>query len=112
MRCSCKAAPLCPHVVKLTIPRAELVRGQESLTASAKKKLNRREEKLEKARSTIHDKTLNRSIAVYGAIAVRTDGDKVILAQKLEAPKRKSLKWDIYRLEREGNGPLQYQSKH
>lgn len=92
--------------------RAELIRDQESLSISGKKKLERREEKLEKARSTIHDKTLNRSIAVYGAITVRTDGNKVILAQKLEKPRSKSMKWDIYRLEREGNGPLQYQSKH
>ena len=97
---------------KLKEVRAELVRGQESLTASTKKKLERREEKLETARSKIHDKTLNRSIAVYGAITVRTDGDKVVLAQKLEKPRGKSMKWDIYRLEREGNGPLQYQSKH
>ena len=59
-----------------------------------------------------HDKTLNRSIAVYGTIRVRTDGNKVVLAQKLEKPRSKSMKWDIYRLERKGNGPLLYQSKH
>ena len=92
--------------------RAELVQSHPPLTSSAKKKLERREKRLEKARSEIHDKTLNRSIAVYGAITVRTDGDRVVLAQKLEKPRSKSMKWDIYRLERDGSGPLQYQSRH
>jgi beta-lactamase superfamily II metal-dependent hydrolase len=56
--------------------------------------------------------TLNRSISVYGAISVITDGQKVVVAQKLERARSKSKKWDIYRLEREGNGPLRFQSKH
>ncbi len=55
---------------------------------------------------------LNRSVAVYGAISVVTDGHKVVIAQKLERPRGKSKKWDIYRLEAEGKGPLRYQSKH
>jgi beta-lactamase superfamily II metal-dependent hydrolase len=55
---------------------------------------------------------LERSIAIYGAINVRTDGHKVVIAQKLEKPRSKSKKWDIYRLEAHGTGPLTYQSKH
>jgi len=57
-------------------------------------------------------KTIDRSVAVYGAIHVRTDGYKVIAAQKYERPRSKSNKWDIYRLEPLGNGPLHYLSNH
>lgn len=92
--------------------QADQIRGEETLSAGEKNKLMRREAKLIKERLKIHDKTLNRSIAVYGTIRVRTDGNKVVLAQKLEKPRSKSMKWDLYRLEREGNGPLLYQSKH
>ncbi len=55
---------------------------------------------------------LNRSVAVYGAINVVTDGRKVVIAQKLERPRSRSKKWQIYRLEAEGRGPLRYQSRH
>jgi hypothetical protein len=58
------------------------------------------------------DKALNRSVATYGAISVVSDGRKAIVAQKLERERSKSQKWDIYRLESEGNGPLRYRSKH
>jgi hypothetical protein len=45
-------------------------------------------------------------------INVRTDGEKVIIAQKLERPRDlTSEKWDIHRLE-PGNDGLEYQSKH
>lgn len=56
--------------------------------------------------------SIPRSVAVYGAINVRTDGHKVIIAQKLERPRSKSKKWDIYRLEPAGTGPLGYVSQH
>jgi hypothetical protein len=56
--------------------------------------------------------SINRSIAVYGAINVRTDGHKVVIAQKLERPRSLKQKWDIYRLEPQGNGPLRFLSEH
>lgn len=62
-----------------------------------------------------HEKELRqieRSIAVYGAINLRTDGRRVVIAQKIERARGKDKKWDIYRLERQGNGPLAYVSKH
>jgi len=34
------------------------------------------------------------------------------MAQKLERPRSKSKKWDIYQLEPSGNGPLVYLSKY
>jgi hypothetical protein len=58
------------------------------------------------------EKIINRSVAVYGAINVVTDGARVIICQKLETPRAKDKKWDIYRLEPEDIGPLEYQSKH
>ncbi len=53
-------------------------------------------------------KTLERSIAVYGMINLRTDGEKVILAQKLEEPKSNAEKWDIHQLEPGPDGCLRY----
>jgi beta-lactamase superfamily II metal-dependent hydrolase len=56
-----------------------------------------------------------RNVTVYGAIQLRTDGDKALLAYKLEKPRtgrsggRSTLTaWDLYRLERTGGGPLVY----
>lgn len=56
--------------------------------------------------------TLERSVAVYGMITLRTDGHNVILAQKLEKPRSGSgEEFDIHRIERT-NGELAYVSKH
>ena len=57
-------------------------------------------------------KSIERSVAVFGAINIRTDGHKVVIAQKLERPRSKAKKWDIYCLEPRGKGPLRYISKH
>lgn len=51
---------------------------------------------------------LERSIAVYGMINVRTDGEKAIVAQKLERPRSKAEKWDIYELKPGPDGRLAY----
>jgi hypothetical protein len=54
---------------------------------------------------------LERSVAVYGLINLRTDGKKVVIAQKLEAPRDATgEEWDIYRLE-PVDGMLQFISK-
>lgn len=55
---------------------------------------------------------LQRSIAVYGMINLRTDGKKVVLAQKLERARSKAKKWDIHKLEPGPDGRLRYISKH
>ena len=54
--------------------------------------------------------SIERSIAVYGAINLRTDGTNAIIAQKIESPRRKDNEWDIYVLKR-GDGGLQFISK-
>lgn len=38
------------------------------------------------------------NVATYGMITLRTNGEKVFLAQKLEAPRKESEKWDIHEL--------------
>jgi hypothetical protein len=50
---------------------------------------------------------LERSIAIYGMINVRSDGEKIIIAQKLEKPSN-GRKYDIYKLEYL-DGELKYQ---
>ena len=56
---------------------------------------------------------LERSVAVYGLINLRTDGVRAILAQKLERPRPTTKEeWDVHRLEPDVNGELQYVSKH
>lgn len=55
---------------------------------------------------------IDRSVAVYGAINLRTDGTRVLLAYKLEQSKP-TKGWDIYLLEPQGEGgPLAYASKY
>jgi beta-lactamase superfamily II metal-dependent hydrolase len=79
-----------------------------TVTAADRRKKKRLEKQFRDLVSSIE-----RSVAVYGAINVRTDGRKVIIAQKLERPRRLDTKWDIYQLEPQGNnGPLRYVSKH
>ena len=56
---------------------------------------------------------LERSVAVYGLINLRTDGTKVLLAQKLERPRPSTKEeWDVHLLEPGRSGALEYVSKH
>jgi len=62
------------------------------LTVEEKKKMN---SKLDE----IKDRMLNRIVAVYGAINLRTDGQRALLCQKLEEKNPQGEEWDIYLLE-------------
>ena len=55
---------------------------------------------------------LERSVAVYGMISLRTDGHKVLFAQKLERPRSKSQKWDLHALEPGPDDRLRYVPEH
>lgn len=68
----------------------------------------------EAARKAFADtvRRLERSVAVYGMITLRTDGEKVLFAQKLEKPRSNSSKWDVYVLEPGLDGELEYRSRH
>ena len=74
-------------------------------------KTEKAKQKAQKALDNLIGK-IERSIAVYGAINLRTDGNDIIIAQKIESPRRKDKKWDIYVLKRRQNGRLQYDSKY
>lgn len=51
----------------------------------------------------------DRNVAVYGMITMRSLGDVVILAQKLEKPRSQDKKWDIYELHHNANtGTFEY----
>ena len=41
------------------------------------------------------EKNIERAIAVYGLINLRTDGHRLVMAQKLERPSD-SKKWDVH----------------
>ena len=43
---------------------------------------------------------------------MRTDGDKVVFAYKIERPRSNKSQWDIYKFERDSVGDLVFQSKH
>lgn len=56
---------------------------------------------------------LERSVAVYGLINVRTDGRRIVLSQKLERKRAQtSEEWDVHRVEADATGEFRYVSKH
>jgi hypothetical protein len=55
---------------------------------------------------------LGRSVAVYGMITLRTDGEQVLMAQKLEQPGSGGRKWDLHLLGPGEDGRLCYESSH
>lgn len=54
---------------------------------------------------------LGRTVAVYGNIDVRTDGEKLLVAQRFETTPTHG-EWDFYKLERDSDGVLSFVSKH
>jgi hypothetical protein len=61
---------------------------------------------------SVTEELLKRNVTTYGAINLRTDGRKAVVAYMLEqarVSKNGLTKWDIYPLERRGNGPLEFQ---
>ena len=71
-------------------------------TAPEKKRLTDKADKFKKQ--------LDRSVATYGAINLRTDGKKVVVAQKIEKSRGKNKEWDGYQFEQKA-GTLAYISK-
>lgn len=54
-----------------------------------------------------HASAIERAIAVYGLINLRTDGRRLVMAQKLERPAPSGVKWDVHRFEFE-DGELRH----
>jgi hypothetical protein len=88
-----------PQAVKDKV--SELLELRDQATDPALKKAIR--EKIQDAISRVE-----RSVAVYGAINLRTDGEKVVIAQKLERPRPNGEKWDAHLLEADASGELLY----
>ncbi len=72
-------------------------------------------EALLQERNRMLDELTTRNVTTYGAINLRTDGHRVVMATRLEVPRtgnsggKKTLsRWDIYTMERKGGGPLVY----
>lgn len=57
------------------------------------------------------ERLLGRAVATYGAIQLRTDGERVVLAYKVEQSSA-AKGWDIYKLEPSASGELTYVSNH
>ncbi|MFY7877538.1 MAG: ComEC/Rec2 family competence protein [Pirellula sp.] len=70
--------------------------------------------KIAKAQKAFDDilEKIKRSVTTFGAINMRTDGDKVVFAYRIERPGKRDRLWDIYKFERDSTGELTFQSKH
>ena len=68
------------------------------------------EKKKADARLDEHLAVIQRSVANYGMINVRTDGNRLIVAQRLERARSRSQRWDIYRFETDDRGRLEFVS--
>jgi len=101
---SAKEAVKSPYALRQQLREAEKNKDNPELSEAKRSKAAKEFDRLVDS--------IDRSIAVYGAINLRTDGDKVVLAYKIENPRTKDRKWDIYQLERTGEGPLTYSCKH
>jgi beta-lactamase superfamily II metal-dependent hydrolase len=84
---------------------------QELYTEFDKEDDPAKKDKIKKAIDTQLGK-IERSITVYGMINLRSDGEKVIIAQKLERKRANGQRWDIHKLEPGPDGRLRYISKH
>lgn len=77
---------------------------QTTMSAAQRKKVDKQIAALKTA--------LDRSISTYGAINLRTDGRRVVIAQKIEKPRDARNGWDDYCFEPNAQGELEYVSKH
>jgi len=85
----------------------------DKLVASLKKPMSPAQEKKVNASIASLKKSLGRSVAVFGAINLRTDGTRAVVAQKIEKPRDARTSWDIYKFDRAADaGELEFISKH
>jgi len=86
--------------LRANIERELAILNDPSASAAEKKKAD--------ARLDDHFSVIQRSVANYGMINVRTDGERVIIAQRLERERSKSHRWDIYMFESDERSRLRY----
>ena len=84
--------------LRKNIDAENAVLNDPSATAAQKKKASERLDE--------HLKVIQRSVANYGMINVRTDGERVVTAQRLERSRTKGKRWDIHKFETDERGRL------
>jgi len=67
--------------------------------------------KLAKKFRDLVDETVKRSVQMYGAIYLRTDGTRAVIGQRFET-RGSGGTWDLCHLEPDPDGKLEYHSKH
>jgi beta-lactamase superfamily II metal-dependent hydrolase len=88
--------------------RRELKKAHEAVVKATDKTTRAA---LDKAFRKLVDETINRSVQVYGAIYLRTDGKSVVVGQKIERGNA-GKQWDVSELHPDAKGQLSFQSKH
>lgn len=97
---SIKHPNLVRRELRKQIDKETSILNDPAATTAQKKKADERLNK--------HLYVIQRSVANYGMINVRTDGARVIIAQRLERQRSKSKRWDIYQLESDERGRFHY----
>ena len=72
----------------------------DEMVATLKKKMTAAQETKVKASIARLKESLGRSVAVFGAINLRTDGKRAVMAFKIEKPRSPKFGWDIYKFDR------------
>lgn len=83
----------------------------KATTAAKKAAAMKKKKAAEKAFRKLVDDTINRTVQVYGAIYVRSDGKNVVVAQRIERAAA-GKQWDASVLRPDARGVLHFQSKH
>lgn len=87
--------------LKQAIKKETRIMHDPDISAAKRKQAEKRLDK--------HLEIIQRSVANYGMINVRTDGKKMIVAQRLEVERSKAVRWDIYPYYTDSHGRLHYQ---
>ncbi len=83
----------------------------EAITPQEKAAASKKKNAAEKTFRKLVDDTIDRTVQVYGAIYVRTDGKVVVIAQKIERGSAGE-QWNISELHPDASGELRFSSKY
>lgn len=100
---------LCTEILRSTREREDpklRIRLQKLFVEIAAETDSAKRKKLEAEREAILDELFKRNVGVYGAINVRTDGHRVVIALRNERP-RGIKRWFYYELEKDRDGVFQ-----
>ncbi|MDH3593731.1 MAG: hypothetical protein OEU09_14170 [Rhodospirillales bacterium] len=92
-----------PHLLRQDLVKKAKAIDAASTSADKDKALKRYKDAL---------RQLERSVARYGMINLRSDGEKVLIAQKLEKQRSAGARWDIHLLEPGPDGRLRSPGPH